>query len=241
EDRLTKVLRTIPVIATPKVSALLRKCGVHPDSILSEASLMNPSVDEISKNLGLLSDDATPRTVGRHRVVIVGNGMVGYKVCDALTSADGAMRVHVTALGEESLPAYDRVHLSEFFSGKTANDLLLEPLGWYRERGIDLRLNAKVVHIDRESRVVRTATGEEYPYDSLVLATGAAPFVPPVPGLEKKGVFVYRTVDDLEAITEYAKKAQSAAVIGGGLFGRVAAKAAKGLGVREPVGEAGHP
>ncbi len=235
EERLTKVLRTIPVIATHEVAALLRKCGVHPDYLLTESSLMSSSPEEISQSLGLTSDGGRPKTVGRHRVVIVGNGMVGYKVCERLTDGEGKDTVHVTALGEESLPAYDRVHLSEYFSGKTADDLLLEPKEWYSARGIDLRLNSRVAKIDRESRVVTTQSGEEFPYDSLVLATGAAPFVPPVPGLEKRGVFVYRTVEDLEAITAYAKTAQSAAVIGGGLLGLEAAKAAKDLGLRTHV------
>lgn len=235
EDRLTKVLRTIPVISTHEVAALLRRGGVHPDYLLSEASLMSASPEEVSKSLGLSSDEGKPKTVGRHRVVIVGNGMVGYKVCERLTDSEAKQNVHVTALGEESLPAYDRVHLSEYFSGKTANDLLLEPKNWYEERGIDLRLNSRALRIDRESRVVTTEAGDEFPYDSLILATGAAPFVPPVPGLEKRGVFVYRTVADLEAITAYAKKAQSAAVIGGGLLGLEAAKAAKDLGLRTHV------
>ncbi len=79
--------------------------------------------------------------------------------------------------------------------------------------------------------------GREVGYDTLVLATGSAPFVPEVPGVDKKGVFVYRTIEDLEKILAYAGKAASAAVVGGGLLGLEAAKAVRDLGLETHVVE----
>lgn len=236
-QRLLSTLRGVPVISSDVAADGLRRRGVHPDLILDQTHMLTPDSKELSVTLGLSKDSAPKhaRSIGKHRVVVVGNGMVGYKVCEALTDGEGREKLHIVALGEESLPAYDRVHLSEYFSGKTANDLILEPTSWYEERGIDLRLNQTGAKIDRDSRIVTTVSGEEFAYDTLVLATGSEPFVPPLPGLDKVGVFVYRTIKDLEAITAYAKKAKSAAVIGGGLLGLEAAKAASDLGLTTHV------
>lgn len=233
--QLITKLRRIPVIASDAATSLLRRRGVHPDLILSHATIMQPVPPDLAQTLGLSPERRThevPKNVpGRHRVVVVGNGMVSYKLCDKLTEKGLDHGLRITVLGEESYPAYDRVHLSEFFSGKAATDLVIEPLPWYAEREIDLCLKERVDRVDRESRIVITSGGREVPYDSLVLATGAEPFVPPVPGLDKAGVFVYRTIEDLEAMTVYAKRCRSAAVIGGGLLGLEAAKAARDLGL----------
>lgn len=246
ESKLVATLRQLPVIAAEAATGLLRRRGVHPDLILSHATIMAPLAHDLALVLGLtpvanegsLDLSAQPRAVGRHRVVIVGNGMVGYKLCDRLTEdREKAKSLIVTALGEESVPAYDRVHLSDYFNGKGAEDLFLEPEQWYADRGVELRLGQRVARIDRVSRVVHTSGEEEIPYDTLVLATGAAPFVPPVPGLDKNGVFLYRTIEDLVRITDFAKGAKSAAVIGGGLLGLEAAKAAKDMGLETHVVE----
>ena len=85
--------------------------------------------------------------------------------------------------------------------------------------------------------MVRSARGREIAYDAVVLATGSAPFVPPVPGIDKKGVFVYRTIEDLEQIIAYGLSIRKAAVIGGGLLGLEAAKAAYDLGLETHVVE----
>jgi nitrite reductase (NADH) large subunit len=161
----------------------------------------------------------------RLSLVVVGNGMVGYKFIDKLTSLDKRGKFRIVTFCEEPRPAYDRVHLSALFDGKTAENLTLAPPAWYEERNVELYVGDKAVHVDRSAKKVRSASGKEIPYDKVVLATGSFPFVPPVPGIDKKGVFVYRTIEDLEAITDYSKRCKSAAVIGGGLLGLEAAKA----------------
>src|SRR5699024_9172833 len=113
----------------------------------------------------------------------------------------------------------------------------MAPLDWYKENNIDLRTNELIVKIDRDQQKVISHTGSEVYYDKLILATGSAPFIPPIPGIEKKGVFVYRTLEDLEAITGQGKKSQSAAVMGGGLIGLEAAKAVMDMGLKTHVVE----
>jgi nitrite reductase (NADH) large subunit len=158
-------------------------------------------------------------------LIVIGNGMVGYKFIEKFSDAGGQRVYRLITFAEEPRPAYDRVRLSDYFSGKSAEDLSLAPLDWYHERGIELHLGDAAVKIDREARVVYSKKGQEIPYAKLVLATGSAPFVPPIPGGDKQGVFVYRTIEDLEAIIAYSRRCQTAAVIGGGLLGLEAAKA----------------
>ncbi|MBE7174689.1 MAG: NAD(P)/FAD-dependent oxidoreductase, partial [Williamsia sp.] len=150
------------------------------------------------------------------RVVVIGNGMVGYKFCEKLVAKEkSGKRFTLTVFGEEPRVAYDRVHLSAYFAGKTAEDLTLAPVDWYVENGIKLYLTDPVVDINREQKVVRSHHGVVVPYDYLILATGSGAFVPPVAGVEKDGVFVYRTIEDLELIQSYARKAKKGAVLGG--------------------------
>ena len=163
-------------------------------------------------------------------IVVVGNGMVGYKFCEKLVAKTDAFQIVV--FGEEPRPAYDRVHLSEYFSGKTADDLLMNTLEWYNENKITLHLNDPVQEINREAKTVHSLKGAVLKYDYLVLATGSSAFVPDIPGVEKEGVFVYRTIEDLELISEYAKKAKNGAVMVGGLLGLEAAKALIDIGIK---------
>lgn len=148
------------------------------------------------------------------KVIVIGNGMVGYKFCEKLRSiADTGIELIV--FGEEPRPAYDRVHLTSYLDGKTAEDLLLADLQWYQDNNIILHTGDPVTRIDRHRKTVHTLDGKAETYDYLVLATGSAAFVPPIPGIDKKGVFVYRTIEDLDAIRAIAANATSGIVIGG--------------------------
>jgi nitrite reductase (NADH) large subunit len=169
------------------------------------------------------------------RVIVVGNGMVGFKFCEKLRNLSKEIKIIV--YGEEPRPAYDRVHLSSFFSGATAEDLLMAPLKWYHDHNIELTTSELVVEINRESKTIKTHSGKIDQYDVLVLATGSSAFVPPLAGVERHGVFVYRTIEDLNQITEYSKKVKRGAVMGGGLLGLEAAKALVDLGLETHVVE----
>jgi len=168
---------------------------------------------------------------GKPTIVVVGNGMVGYKFCEKLISKSSAFNIIV--FGEEPRPAYDRVHLSEYFNGKSAADLTMASISWYAERGITLHLGDPIRKIDRQSKTIYSFKGYMQSYDYLILATGSSAFVPNIPGIEKDGVFVYRTIEDLELIKSYSPKVNKAAVIGGGLLGLEAAKALLDLGIKE--------
>jgi nitrite reductase (NADH) large subunit len=175
--------------------------------------------------------------MNRSNVVVVGNGMVSHRFCERLREYDRARRFRVAVIGEEPRPAYDRVHLTSYFSQRSADALLLASPGWYEDNDFDLRLSERVTGVDRARRTATTAGGTEFPYDALVLATGSAPFVPPVPGIEKRGVFVYRTIEDLDAILAYSAGARRVAVIGGGLLGLEAARAVLDAGLETHVVE----
>jgi nitrite reductase (NADH) large subunit len=168
------------------------------------------------------------------KLVVIGNGMVGQRLLESLPPGH---RFEVTVLAEEARPAYDRVQLSSFFCGKSADDLSIVPQGFFEQHDIKLHLSERVEAIDRESQLVRTASGRAVAYDNLVLATGSYPFVPPLPGKDRPGCFVYRTIEDLEAIRESSRDARTGVVIGGGLLGLEAAKALRDLGLETHVVE----
>jgi nitrite reductase (NADH) large subunit len=149
----------------------------------------------------------------KKKIVVVGNGMVGYKFCEKLIAKDASKAFEITVFGEEIRPAYDRVHLSEYFAGKTIEDLTMASEDWYSENGINLILSDPVMDIDREAKTVRSHHGIVQAYDYLIMATGSAAFVPPIPGVEKEGVFVYRTIEDLDLMQNHAKKATKGAVV----------------------------
>ncbi|AOW20360.1 nitrite reductase large subunit NirB [Urechidicola croceus] len=176
-------------------------------------------------------------------IIVVGNGMVGYKFCEKFVSKSGKDNFKIIVFGEEPRPAYDRVHLSEFFGNQDAKALELAPVNWYSDNKIDLITDESVTDIHRNTKTITTAKDREFKYDYLVLATGSSPFVPPIKGVEKKGVFVYRTIEDLEGMLSYAdqiKKSKpnaKAAVLGGGLLGLEAGKAVMDMGLEPHVVE----
>ena len=171
------------------------------------------------------------------KLVVIGNGMVGQRFLEQLVARANGGSTQVTVLCEEPRPAYDRVQLTSFFSGKSAADLNVVPAGFFEQPGMTLRLDDKAVAIDRERKLVRSAGGAELPYEKLVLATGSYPFVPPLPGKDRPDCFVYRTIEDLEAIRAAAARARVGTVVGGGLLGLEAAKALKDLGLETHVVE----
>src|SRR3984893_676500 len=169
------------------------------------------------------------------RLVVIGNGMVGQRLLEQLQTS--TPKLEITVLCEESRPAYDRVHLTSYFSGKSAQELSLAPSDFFGRPGISLKLSERAVAIDRERRVVETASGLHLEYDRVVLATGSYPFVPSIPGCDRAGCYAYRTLDDLDAIRLASGNAKSGVVIGGGLLGLEAAKALQDLGLETHVVE----
>ena len=175
--------------------------------------------------------------MSKQRIVVVGNGMVGHKFIENLLEAPNANDFEVVTFSEEPRLAYDRVQLSTYFSGSTAEDLMLTSESYYQENGVNYVLNDKVVGIEADAKVVITESGRREPYDKLVLATGSFPFVPPIPGKDQPHCLVYRTIEDLEAMTASAKQSKVGVVVGGGLLGLEAGNALKNLGLEVHVVE----
>ena len=180
------------------------------------------------------------------RLVVVGNGMVGHRLVAAMRDRDTAGDWEITVLGEETRRAYDRVALSSYVDGRSEEELRLDDDDLRGDPLVTYHLGDAVASIDRDARRVTTASGRTLTYDALVLATGSYPFVPPVPGKDLPGCFVYRTLDDLDAIKAAAAAAAddpgrrgrpSAIVVGGGLLGLEAARAMRLLGLSPQVVE----
>jgi nitrite reductase (NADH) large subunit len=171
----------------------------------------------------------------RKELVVVGNGMVGQRLLELLAAE--AHEYRITVACEEPRPAYNRVQLSSFFAGKSAQDLSLVDADFFERHAIAVHYGDVAVSIDRAARRVTTSSGRALPYDKLVLATGSAPFVPALAGRDRPGCFVYRTIEDLQAIADAARTSRIGVVIGGGLLGLEAAKALVDLGLATHVVE----
>jgi nitrite reductase (NADH) large subunit len=175
------------------------------------------------------------------RIVVIGHGMVGHRFVEVLARDAAAVHLDtpldVTVLAEEHRPAYDRVQLSSYFSGKTAEDLSLVDPTFFATSGFKLHLGKGAAEIDRVAKIVTTTGGEKIPYDKLVLATGSYPFVPPLAGKDRQDCLVYRTIEDLELMKVAAARGKVGVVVGGGLLGLEAAKALRDLGLETHVVE----
>ena len=169
--------------------------------------------------------------------LVVGNGMVSHRFCQKMLEYDLSKLHRLVVVGEEPVPAYDRVNLTAQFSEPSGDGLWLDDPEWYAQNGIELHLGTRIERLDVRQRFAVTSKGEPLLYDVLILATGSASFVPPIPGIEMRGVFVYRTIDDLDRIRAYVPGRRLAAVAGGGLLGLEAARALVGAGLETHVVE----
>lgn len=176
-----------------------------------------------------------PRTL-----VVVGHGMVAHRLIEGVRRGARGATWRIVALSEEDRPAYDRVGLSSLLEAhdRTPDSLALAPHGAngaHGPREVELRLGVAASSIDPAARHVVCSDGSRIDYDALVLATGARPFVPPVPGHDLPGAFTYRTVDDALAIRAAVVGGGRSVVVGGGLLGLEAASALRRLGTRPHV------
>ena len=192
----------------------------------------------------------------KERLVVIGNGMAGARVVEEILARDPD-HFAITMFGAEPYGNYNRILLSNVLNGsQPMQDTFLNPLAWYAEHNIQLHAGVKATLIDRERRVVtgqpmrtdapayglngcaQAAACIEEPYDTVIIATGSRPFVPPMDGMGKAGTFLFRTIDDCEQIAAYAKRCRRAAAIGGGLLGLEAARGLLTHGVEVTVLEA---
>jgi nitrite reductase (NADH) large subunit len=164
----------------------------------------------------------------KQHLVVVGNGMAGVACVEQLLKLRHDFEI--TIFGDETHVNYNRILLSMVLAGeKSAEDIVLNDLDWYRSNGIQARLGVRIENIDRGKRLVIDAEGRATAFDKLILAIGSSAFIPPIPGVDKKNVHVFRTLDDTRALLEKAHRGCKAVVIGGGLLGL---EAARGLQLR---------
>lgn len=178
----------------------------------------------------------------KQKLVVIGNGMAGARLVEDVLSRGGAGKFDVVMFGDEPYGNYNRILLSGVLSGThDVQDIFINPLAWYAENNVKLHAGVRVTQIDLAAKVVHGAGGVVEAYDQLVIATGSSPFVPPIEGLRdergtmREGAFIFRTLDDCDAIIKYAASGKRAAVIGGGLLGLEAARGLLNLGAQVHV------
>ncbi len=205
-----------------------QKLAVYPSKIVDGRVWVNaiPQKTYIT-NTGVSQD--------KLRLVLIGNGLAGMRCLEDLLDM-APDRYEVTVIGEEPWGNYNRIMLSPVLSGeKTIEDIMLHPPKWYDDKGIKFIASDKAVKIDRPRKVVYTEKGQTVDYDRLILATGSAPFIPPVQGVDLKGVLTFRDIYDVNTMIEYCVSKTNAVVIGGGLLGLEAAYGLKQRGMNVTV------
>ncbi|SSI15838.1 NAD(P)H-nitrite reductase [Acinetobacter baumannii] len=205
-----------------------QKLAVYPSKIVDGRVWVNavPQKTYIT-NTGISQD--------KLRLVLIGNGLAGMRCLEDLLDM-APDRYEVTVIGEEPWGNYNLIMLSPVLSGeKTIEDIMLHPPKWYDHKGIKFIAGDKAVKIDRPRKVVYTEKGQTVDYDRLILATGSAPFIPPVQGVDLKGVLTFRDIYDVNTMIEYCGSKTNAVVIGGGLLGLEAAYGLKQRGMNVTV------
>jgi 3-phenylpropionate/trans-cinnamate dioxygenase ferredoxin reductase component len=169
--------------------------------------------------------------------VIIGGGLGGAKAAEALREKDFDGQIIVCA-EEDHLP-YERPPLSkEFLAGKKSlDDFTVHDSAWYRENEIDLRLNARVLSVDRAAHTVELPDNTRVEYDKLLLATGSRSRRLPIPGSDAAGVHYLRTFEDASALNSALAEGSSLAVVGAGWIGLEVAASARQRGVNVTVVE----
>ena len=169
------------------------------------------------------------------KLVLIGNGLAGMRCLEDLLDM-APDRYDVTVIGEEPWGNYNRIMLSPVLSGeKTIDDIMLHPHAWYSDKGIKFIADDPAIKIDRTRKTVHTEKGETVDYDRLIIATGSKPFIPPVQGVDLKGVISFRDIYDVNTMIKYCETKKNAVVIGGGLLGLEAAYGLKQRGMNVTV------
>ncbi|WP_271910183.1 NAD(P)/FAD-dependent oxidoreductase [Vreelandella alkaliphila] len=168
--------------------------------------------------------ETASRCASIDHLIIIGNGMASHRLIEALVRHPRRPTC-ITVIGEEPVPAYNRILLSPLLAGELATDALtFRDQAWYAEQGITLLLDEKVVTIDRDNCRITTESDRCLDYDHLVIATGSRPTIPNVSGIELAGVHSFRDLKDATALEAIAQRGGNAVVIGGGLLGLEAAE-----------------
>ncbi|WHY78079.1 nitrite reductase large subunit NirB [Neobacillus sp. WH10] len=169
------------------------------------------------------------------KLVMIGNGMAGVRTIEEILKLSPE-QFEITIFGQEPYPNYNRIKLSNILQGDTNfDDIIINPLDWYKENNIQLFTGETIVKIDVEAKCVISDQGRTVEYDELIIATGSNSFILPIPGAEKNGVTGFRDIKDCEMMIKSADQYKKAVVIGGGLLGLEAARGLLNLGMKVDV------
>ena len=208
------------------------------DSVEIEGSTSLPSSASIERATGgrteIEAEDGTSKST-HERIVVVGGGMSAHRFVESLVNQPRTASRCITLLCEESTAPYDRVQLGEILRGRDRQRLTLRGPEWYADHGVQMRMKERVRAVHRSEREVETDSGTRIPYDRLVIATGGAAFLPPVPGHNLENVVTYRTIEDAEGIARRASEGRNVVIAGGGLLGLEAARSIQKLGCRVEI------
>ncbi|WP_394847964.1 nitrite reductase large subunit NirB [Pendulispora brunnea] len=172
----------------------------------------------------------------KRKLVVIGNGMAGARLVEEILLRGGGERFEIVMFGDEPYGNYNRILLSNVLAGAhDPKDIFINPLRWYEDNHVKLHAGVRVASVDRAARLVHGDNGVVESYDDLVFAMGSSAFVPRMDGIEKNGVFVFRTLDDCDSIIKYTEGRKTAAVIGGGLLGLEAARGLMERGMKVHV------
>jgi nitrite reductase (NADH) large subunit len=170
------------------------------------------------------------------RYVIIGHGVAGTTAAENIRERDKNGTIDIFT--DEPTLFYTRIRLPEFIAGEVQKEnLLIRKPDWYREKDVTVHLEEPVRHIETQKKEIQTAKGATYSYDRLLLATGGHSFVPPIKGVDKKGVFTLRSLQDAHSIRDYAANAKKTLLIGGGVLGLEAGNSLRRLGLEVAVVE----
>ena len=156
-------------------------------------------------------------------LIVVGNGMAGVACLEQILKHSPKFRV--TVFGDETHANYNRILLSSVLAGeRSADDIMINPLAWYQQNHVALRLGVRIVDVDPKRRTIKGDDDSITHYDKLLLATGSKAWIPPIEGVDKQNVFTFRNLNDTRGLVHAAGRGVRAVVIGGGLLGLEAAR-----------------
>ena len=214
-------------------------CGFVADTV--EAPAECPLCGAPGRQFELISRvEVSPSPAGQRpfRAVVIGAGVAGVSAAEAIRAAAPAAEITLVS-AERGVPYY-RLNLTRYLAGEITVDALpLHALEWYLGSRIELLSEVRAEAIQVAERTVRMGELGDLPFDRLVLATGAHPFIPQVPGADHAGVTTLRTREDADRILEGAGRGDPVVVIGGGVLGLETAGALARRGVEVTVLE-GH-
>ena len=152
------------------------------------------------------------------KYLIIGNGIAGTTAAETIRQNDPTGEI--TIVTYEDIPFYYRIRLPDLLCGEVSeSELIAKKQKWYEDKNIALKLNCKITGAEPDTKTIHVEDGEALAYDSLLLANGSLPYIPPIKGSDKSKVFCLHTIDDVRKITQAARELNDIVLIGGGLLG----------------------